>query len=504
MESKLSASDAPVGAIVLAAGRSRRFRSARSKLVHPVGGRPLIQWPLGALRSLDIDPIVVVVGPGADEVRASCGAGVRFAVQSEPQGTGHAVLAAAGDLAGFRGSVLLVHGDLPRLRAQTLQRLVDAHRASRAAVTLGTGHVDDPGGWGRIVRADGRVRAIVEDRDANPAERAINEVNVGLYCVRAPLLFQLIERATPDNAQGEIYLTDIVALAAAEGLAVTDVPVDVAEVAQVNSRRELAAMEKQLRAEICGRWMDAGVTLVDPDSAYIDPEVTIGEDTIIGPNVHLRGRTSIGAQCRIDGSAFITDSTLAEDVHVKFGVVMTQVDVGARAIVGPFAHLRAHTQLGEEVHIGDFVETKNARLGRGAKANHLAYLGDADIGNGTNIGAGTITCNYDGFVKHRTVIGERVQVGSDTTLVAPVRVGDDAYIGAATTVRRDVSPGALAFNPRQQMERPGWVAGFRQRKTSGASAVPAAQAGGKERSPTAATGPRAREKSGGRAKPRGR
>lgn len=461
----MSTSDQPpIGAIVLAAGRSTRFKSARSKLVHPLAGRPIITWLLDNLAGLAIEPVVVVVAADAGDVRATCGDRVRFAVQSEPRGTGHAVQAAEASLADFRGDLLLLYGDLPLLRAETLQRLIAAHRAGGGQLTLATGTADDPTGWGRITRQDGRVRGIVEQRDASPAERAIREVNVGLYCCRAPLLFDLLRRVRPDNAQGELYLTDIVGLAAADGVPIADLPVDVAEVAQINSRAELAGVERRVRHRLVEEWMAAGVSFEDPATAYLDAGVRIGRDTTIGPNVHLRGRTTIGADCRIDGSAYLTDSTVADGVHLRFGVVLTDTDVGPRCQIGPFAHLRPGSRLAEEVHIGDFVETKNARLGRGVKANHLAYLGDAEVGAGSNIGAGTITCNYDGFGKARTVIGERVQVGSDTTLVAPVAIGDDAYIATATTVRRDVPAGALAFNSRDQQERPGWVAEFRERK----------------------------------------
>jgi bifunctional UDP-N-acetylglucosamine pyrophosphorylase/glucosamine-1-phosphate N-acetyltransferase len=485
-----------IGAVVLAAGRSTRFRSARSKLVHELGGRPIIHWLLGSLRALDVAPIVVVVAPGADEVRAACGPGVQFAVQEQPRGTGHAVLAAEAALRGFAGSALLLYADLPLLRAETLRRLIETHRATSGVLTLLTATVSDPHGWGRIMRARGTVCGIVEERDASAEQRAVREVNVGVYCVRVPLVFDLLHRVTPDNAQGEIYLTDIVGRAAAGGIEIADLPVDLSEVGQINSRGELAAMEKTLRAQINAKWMAAGVTLEDPDSAYIGPDVTIGRDTVIGPNVHLRGRTAIGAGCRLDGSAFITDSTIGDGTHLLFGVVITESAVGARCQIGPFANLRPKTRLAEEVHIGDFVETKNAVLGRGTKANHLAYLGDAEIGRQTNIGAGTITCNYDGFDKFRTVIGDRVQVGSDSTLIAPVTVGDDAYIATATTVRRDVpSGGVLAFNPREQKERPGWVGAFRARKTGGSTPKPVVKPGAKRAKPAAkrrGTSPRKR------------
>jgi bifunctional UDP-N-acetylglucosamine pyrophosphorylase/glucosamine-1-phosphate N-acetyltransferase len=244
------------------------------------------------------------------------------------------------------------------------------------------------------------------------------------------------------------------------------------EVGQINSRRELAAMEKSLRAEINAKWMDAGVTFEDPDTAYIGPDVTIGRDTVIGPNVKLIGKTVIGEGCRLDGSAFLTDTRMGDRVHLRFGVVATESDIGHGCIIGPFAHLRPATRLAQEVHIGDFVETKNASVGPRTKANHLTYLGDTEIGADSNIGAGTITCNYDGFKKHRTVVGNRVQIGSDTQLVAPVTVADDVYVASGTTVRRDVAPGSLVFNSRQEVHRAGWVQSFRTRSSSAPSATP--------------------------------
>jgi bifunctional UDP-N-acetylglucosamine pyrophosphorylase/glucosamine-1-phosphate N-acetyltransferase len=466
-----------MGAVVLAAGRSTRFRSARSKLAHDLAGRPIISWLLQTLRTVGLAPIVMVVAPEADELRNLCGADIHWAVQHRPRGTGDAVLAARAALEGFQGSVLLLNGDLPLLQPATLDRLIASHRRTSGALTLLTATVDDPHGWGRILRDRGGIRAIVEERDATAAQRAIAEVNVGVYCVAVPLVFDLLARVTDANAQGEIYLTDIVARAAAAGIAIGDAPVDPGEVGQINSRGELAAMEKTLRARINAQWMAAGVTLEDPDTAYIGPDVSIGRDTIIGPNVQLRGRTVIGDGCRLDGSAFIVDSHIGDATHLRFGVVITESTVGAHCQIGPFANLRPQTRLADEVHIGDFVETKNAALGRGSKANHLAYLGDAEIGRDVNIGAGTITCNYDGFAKHRTIIGDRVQVGSDSTLVAPIRIGDDAYLATATTVRSDVpAGGVLVFNPRDQTERPGWVAGFRARQSAGHPKRPASAA----------------------------
>jgi len=419
---------------------------------------------MAALAEVRADPRVVVVGPEADELRAACGAGAVFAVQQERRGTGHAVLAARRALRGFAGDVLIVNGDLPLLRGASLRALVQRHRRAGAGLTLLTSTVDDPHGWGRIARGPRGLEAIVEERDTTPEQRALREVNVGVYCVRADLLFSLLSKVVPDNAQGEIYLTDIVAIALRRKIAVATQHVDAEEVGQVNSRAELAELEKVVRRRINADWMAKGVTLEDPDTTYIGPDVSIGADTVIGPNVHLRGTTRIGANCRLDGSSFLTDAVVADEVLLRFGVVMTEVEVGRGCQIGPFAHLRPGSRLAEGVHIGDFVETKNTSIGKGSKANHLAYLGDAEIGSDSNIGAGTITCNYDGFHKHRTVVGDRVQVGSDTQLVAPVRLGDDVYVASGSTVRRDVAPGALVFNPRQQAERKGWVEGFRGRQ----------------------------------------
>jgi bifunctional UDP-N-acetylglucosamine pyrophosphorylase / glucosamine-1-phosphate N-acetyltransferase len=453
-----------IAAIVLAAGRSVRFRSARSKLTHPLGGQPLIHWPLATLRELGADPIVVVVGPHAEALEELCGAGVVFAYQVDPRGTGHAALMTAPILEEFPGDILILNGDVPFLRAETLRQLVEAHGQSGGQLTLATAVLDDPHGWGRIVRNGGAVSRIVEERDTSPAERDLHEVNVGLYCVASSVLFPLLEKITPDNVQGELYLTDLVEHALASGVCVRDVRVDAAEVAQVNSRGELATMERTLRMRISATWMEAGVTIEDPETTYIEPGVIIGRDTVIGPNVQLKGRTAIGTNCRLDGTALLRDARLGDDVHVKLGVVIDDAEVGHHCQIGPFAHLRPGSRLGDEVHIGNFVETKKTTLAARAKANHLAYLGDAEIGSETNVGAGTITCNYDGFRKHRSVVGERVQIGSDTQLVAPVTVGDDAYIATGTTVREDVPPGALVFNRKEDIHREGWVAGWRARQ----------------------------------------
>jgi bifunctional UDP-N-acetylglucosamine pyrophosphorylase/glucosamine-1-phosphate N-acetyltransferase len=455
-----------LAAIVLAAGKSKRFRSATSKLIHPLAGRPLIHWTLSCLRGLGTSPIVVVVGADADAVRAGCGTDVIFAHQAEQRGTGHATLAAQAAFTNGSGLVIVLYGDLPLLEPASLARMVATHRDTHADLTLLTATVADAHGWGRIVRQREHVSAIVEDRDATPEIKAIREVNVGIYCLESALLFRLLGRVRDDNAQREIYLTDIVGLAVADGLRISDVSIGADEVAQVNSRAELAAIEQIVRRRTNAKWMAAGVTLEDPDNTYIDVDVEIGADTVIGPNVHLRGKTVIGERCRFDGNAFVTNTTIGNDVHVKFAVVMTESTVGHACEIGPFAQLRPRTRLANDVHIGDFVETKNAIIAQRTKANHLAYLGDVEIGEDTNIGAGTITCNYDGVAKYRTVIGARVQVGSDSQLIAPVTLADDSYVATGTTVRDDVPAGTLVFNRKDQVHRAGWVQAFRGRQNT--------------------------------------
>jgi bifunctional UDP-N-acetylglucosamine pyrophosphorylase/glucosamine-1-phosphate N-acetyltransferase len=453
-----------LGAIVLAAGRSTRFRSATSKLLHTLAGRPLIQWLLRSLREAQVDRVIVVVAPNGHALAKSCGSDLTFVVQEEQRGTGHAALAAREAVGPGVDELLVVNGDLPLLSPASFVQLVQRHRATAAHLSLMTATLPVADGWGRIVRNDGAVRGIVEERDASPEVRALREVNVGVYCAAPSVLFPLLERVRPDNAQNEIYLTDIVAEAVRDGLRISDVSVPAEEVAQVNSRAELAVMEQAVRQRINLAWMESGVTLEDPATAYVGPDVRIGPDTVIGPNVHLRGQTRVGTGCRFDGSALVTDSVIGDGVHVRFAVVITESEVAGGCQIGPFAQLRPGTRLGPDVHIGNFVETKKAAVGARTKANHLAYLGDVDVGSDANIGAGTITCNYDGLRKHRTVIGDRVQVGSDSQLVAPVTLADDSYVATGTTVRRDVPTGALVFNTRDQVHRPGWVAAFRARQ----------------------------------------
>ena len=477
------------------------MRSERAKVLHTVAGKPLVLYVVDAALALEPARLTVVVGHEAEEVQRLCiehlarrGVPVHvvFPIQREQRGTGDAVRAAKRAFAGFAGDLLILYGDVPGLRPDTLKSLAAHHRGTGASLSLLTATFDDPAGYGRIRRnGEGAIEGIVEECDLGPGDRGIREVNPGIYCAKAEFLWPALERLRAENAQGEYYLTDVVGEAVAAGKVVTAVPVaDAGEVAGVNSRQEVATMETRVRHALVERWMREGVTFRDPATAYIEDGVTIGADTEIGPNTQLLGRTTIGRGCRIDGTALLRDAAIGDRVHVRLGVVMNECEVGDDAVVGPFAHLRPGSVLGSAVHVGNFVETKNARIGTGTKANHLTYLGDVEVGERTNIGAGTITCNYDGFAKHRTVIGSRVQIGSDTQLVAPVTVADDAYVGAGTTVTRDVPSGHLVLSRTPQRTVPGWVERRRARAAAGPVAGEGPRAGDESKLAPSASGPR--------------
>lgn len=476
-------------AIVLAAGQGTRMKSTTVKVLHPVAGRPMVRRVVDAALAAGCDPVVVVIGRQGEAVREELGdiPGVRFAVQEEQRGTGHAVRCARSAFERFEGAALLLPGDVPLIRAETLDALAARGEASGAPATVLSMELDDPGWYGRIVRGEGGgVRAIVEARDCDDTQRGIREVNTGLYTADLAFLFGedgvggALETLSADNDQGELYLTDIVAEAVArseggEGKPpAAQVHPDPTEVLGINDRAELARVEDILYARTARRWMTDGVTLHDPTSIRIDPEVEIGRDVVIEPRVQLRGLTRIAPGAVIQTGAQLEDSTVGEGTVIGVGSVLVSADVagkvqvrpytvmmginekrpgastdgdrvqvGEDARIGPFAHLRMRSHLGTQVHLGNFVETKNTSMAAGAKANHLAYLGDGEVGARTNVGAGVIFCNYDGMDKHRTRIGEDAFVGSDSQLVAPVEVGDRAYVGSGTTVTRDVPDGAL-------------------------------------------------------------
>jgi bifunctional UDP-N-acetylglucosamine pyrophosphorylase/glucosamine-1-phosphate N-acetyltransferase len=449
-----------IGVILLAAGQGVRMKSRLPKVLHPLAGKPLFLYTLGTALRLEPSAIVVIIGHGAEAVRrAYSGGHVNWVIQEKQLGTGHAVLCAKEGFRDFQGDVLILSGDVPLIREQTLNMMINIHRERKASLTFMTASLDVPTGYGRILRdARGKISGIVEERDATEAQKRIQEVNAGVYVAAPQFLFSALEQVKNHNQQNEYYLPDIVTIGLSHEKEIATVHVDdPREMMGVNTREELAAMEKTFQERINRKWMDAGVTLKDPQTTYIEEDVSIGRDTVIGPNSHLRGRTVIGERCQIDGSAYITDAQIEDRVQLRFSVVLTSCRVASGAIIGPFAHLRPGTSLGRDVHIGNFVEAKEAVLGEGTKANHLSYLGDVTIGRETNIGAGTITCNYDGFNKYRTSIGDRVQVGSDSTLVAPISLGDDVYVATATTVRHDVPAGALVFNERREAVREGWT-----------------------------------------------
>lgn len=456
-----------VAAAVLAGGKGTRMRSQRAKVLHELGGEPMIARALRSVVALEADPIVIVVGHQAREVEAVVNvSNARFALQEPQCGTGDAVRCALKELpANFTGDVLIAYGDMPAITSETLRAFLDAHRKTRAKLSFISIVLDDPAAYGRVIRdANGRVDKIVEFRDASPAERAIKEINTGFYLVDCALLRSTVTELKPANAQGEYYLTDIVAIGRGRGEKIEAwVATDAAEFAGINSREELATMEAEIRATVNRKLMQSGVTLVDPATAYISEQAEIGPDCVIGPNVQILGACKIGEGVRIDGTAWLSNVTVGPRCHLKLGVRAEDCIIGEDSDIGPFAHLRAGTELAGHNRIGNFVETKKARIGRGTKASHLSYLGDTTIGEDTNVGCGVITVNYDGYEKHHTEIGSRCMVGCDTQLVAPVKVGSDVYVASGTTIVREVPDGSLVMSHHPQREKAGWMATWRKR-----------------------------------------
>ena len=449
----------PLHIVILAAGKGTRMRSERSKVLHRMAGRPLIDHVLDAARALQPASITIVVGHQADTVKAAVASDAcRFVVQEPQLGTGHALLQAEPALNGASGDVLLLSGDVPLLRAETMASLVEAHRRAGAAATVLTASIANPDGYGRIVRDKGSIARIVEHRDATEAERAISEINSGVYVFALEPLFAALRKIGSSNAQGEYYLPDLAGLYRGQGLTVETMTLpDADEIRGVNSRAELAALSRDLRMKTCETLMASGVTIEDPATAYIDATVEVGPDTIIHPGVSLEGATRIGARCEIHSGSRLVNAVLADDVLVRNHCVIVDSTVDAKATIGPFAHVRPGSSIGPDAHVGNFVELKKTSMAAGAKANHLSYLGDATIGSRVNVGAGTITCNYDGKTKHQTVIEDEAFIGSDTQLVAPVRVGKGAYVAAGSSIVEDVPAGALAVTRGRQINKEGWV-----------------------------------------------
>jgi bifunctional UDP-N-acetylglucosamine pyrophosphorylase/glucosamine-1-phosphate N-acetyltransferase len=466
---------AGLAVVVMAAGLGKRMRSKRAKVLHPVAGQAMVLYSVGLGLRVAGDRVAVIVGHQADLVRlvidrATSGKSARVPVaiveQREQLGTGHAVLQSRPVFAvGKRGgpsSYLILNGDTPLLQEATVRELLRVHAINRATVTILTAVLKDASGYGRVVRtqtAERGVTRIVEDRDANAEEQAIREINVGTYVVDGDFLFSALEKLDPSNAQGEYYLTEIIHLAVEQGHRVAAVVLDNPdEGLGVNTRRQLAEAEQVVRQQIRERWLDAGVTMIDPTSTWIDATVTIGKDTVLYPNVTLEGATAIGEDCVLRSSVRLTDCIVGNGVEILDHCLFTDSHIEDAAHLGPFVHLRPGVVVRKKAKVGNFVEMKKTDLGEGSKANHLSYLGDATIGKGVNIGAGTITCNYDGVRKFQTVIGDGVFLGSDSQLIAPVTVGKGAIIAAGTTVTEDVPADALVIGRVLQVNRAGWAA----------------------------------------------
>jgi bifunctional UDP-N-acetylglucosamine pyrophosphorylase / glucosamine-1-phosphate N-acetyltransferase len=446
--------------VILAAGKGTRMKSALPKVLHRVAGAPMIEYVLSTARTLNPRSMTVVVGHQSEALQQALSphSDLTIVVQEPQLGTAHALLTTETALREAKGTVVLLSGDVPLLTSDTLKALVNRHDAAHAAATVITATVDEPAGYGRIIRSGGQIARIVEERDATPAERTVREINAGIYAFRLDGLFEALRKIVATNAQQEYYLPDIIALCRTRGFPVETVLVDNAEETQgINSRAELATVSRIVRQKKNAELMAAGVTIEDPATTYVDPHVEIGMDTIIHPGVSLEGRTTIGTGCEIHSGVRIINSQLGDRVTVLNHCLINNSTVASHSSIGPFAHLRTDVSIGERAKVGNFVELKKTALGSGSKSMHLSYLGDATIGTGVNIGAGTITCNYDGTTKSQTTIEDGAFIGSDTQLIAPVIVGKGAYVGSGTTIREDVPAGALAVSAGKQRNFEGWV-----------------------------------------------
>jgi bifunctional UDP-N-acetylglucosamine pyrophosphorylase/glucosamine-1-phosphate N-acetyltransferase len=447
--------------VILAAGKGTRMKSSVPKVLHRVSGRTLIEHVLTTARALRPATIVAVVGHGAPDVQKALAgqSGLTFVVQEPQLGTAHALMTTAPVLEKAEGTLVLLSGDVPLLSENTLRTLVEHHERTAAAMTVLTASVDNPKGYGRIVRSGEMIARIVEERDASSAEREIAEINAGIYAFALDGLFDAVRSIAAENAQREYYLPDLVQIYRRQGRRVeTMTMTNATEISGINSRSELAAMKRQLWDRKTAELMADGVTIEDPATTYVDASVRVGADTVIHPGVHLEGATTIGAGCVVHSGSRLVNATVGDRTTIFNHSVVTDVTIGSDASIGPFAHVHKHSAIAERTKVGNFVEVKNTRLGSGSKSAHLTYLGDAVIGADVNIGAGTITCNYDGVRKSTTTIEDGAFIGSDTQLIAPVTVGREAYVGTGTTVRENVPPGALAVSAGKQRNLEGWVA----------------------------------------------
>ncbi|MCL4440995.1 MAG: bifunctional UDP-N-acetylglucosamine diphosphorylase/glucosamine-1-phosphate N-acetyltransferase GlmU [Firmicutes bacterium] len=447
-----------LAAVILAAGKGTRMKSDLPKVLHRVGGRPMLSHVLHSVIGAGVTKTVVVAGFGAQQVTDFLGDSARVVLQEEQLGTAHALLQTEGEFARCTGDLLVVCGDTPLLRASTLATLARTHRESGAVATLLTAEMADPTGYGRVIRTTaGSVSRIVEQKDASPEELMVKEINTGVYCFSMPGLFDALKEISPANTQGEYYLTDIIQIFVNRGLTVQAVTLeDAREVQGINDRIQLSQAETVLRRRVLEELMVLGVTVMDPDNTYIDPDVKIGRDTVVLPFTFLQGKTEIGSHCTIGPGSRITDCVIGDQVEIQYSVLL-ESRIGSHTVIGPYAYIRPGTVIGEHVKVGDFVEIKKSTIGNGSKIPHLSYVGDTTIGEKVNVGAGTITCNYDGKNKYQTILEDGAFIGSNTNLVAPVKVGRNAVVAAGSTITKDVPEHALGVARESQTNLADWA-----------------------------------------------
>lgn len=445
-------------AIVLAAGQGTRMKSSLYKVLHPVCGKPMVAHVIDHVQQLGTDRIVSIVGHGAEKVEQTLGNVSEYALQAEQLGTAHAVMQAESVLGDLDGTTIVICGDTPLIRPSTMEKLIEHHGQTNAKATILTAFADDPAGYGRIIRGEqGEVLRNVEHKDATEEERLVQEINTGTYCFDNRALFEALHKVNNDNAQGEYYLPDVLSILREEGAYVgayaTD---DFSETLGVNDRVALSQAEETMRLRIAEEHMRNGVTIINPQNTYISAEAEIGRDTVLQPGTMIEGNSVIGSECLIGPNSQISNSTIGDRVSINASVVLDS-EIGSDTTVGPYAHIRPETQLGENVRIGNFVEVKKSTIGHASKVSHLSYIGDAEIGSQTNFGCGSITVNYDGKNKHVTTVGDGVFIGCNTNLVAPVQIGDDAFVAAGSTVTKDVPGDALAIGRARQENKEGYV-----------------------------------------------
>lgn len=451
-----------VAIVIMAAGKGTRLKSKHPKVLHEVGGKPLLAHVIAAaMKVVPAQDVFAIVGHEADRVRqAVAETEINFVLQKEQRGTGHALMVARKALASY-DLIIVLSGDAPFVSPQTITALRDSHGASRPAMTLLAARLHDPSGYGRVIRKSQKsadVKAIVEEKSATPSQRKIREINAGFYAFDAKVLFEHIDKLRNDNPHGEYYLTDMAEILRKAKKRVMALAVsDPHEILGTNTRAEMVNIDRRMRIAKCRQLMSEGVTVFYPETCVIDCDVEIGADTVIEPFVQILGKTRIGSDCRIRSYTVINNSVIEDGVLVRPACLLDGARVMKGAMLGPYSHLRPGSEIGEGAHVGNFVETKKTRLGKGSKANHLTYLGDAEIGEGVNVGAGTITCNYDGERKHTTVIEDGAFIGSDSTLVAPVKIGRSAYVGAGSCITDNIPPDSLAIGRARQIVKEGWV-----------------------------------------------